>query len=145
MKISSMADRIAVVLAMIVILAAAGGVGQASASRPAGMSKAAYQSLVLRSEALDQKYRIGAWKGVPRGMTLGAYRALAIRSEALDKRYGVGNRKAPAAVRTSTGSAHGFAWTAFVIGAVAMLGLVLLTTGVIAGSRYTRAPRVRTS
>lgn len=48
--------------------------------------------------------------------------------------------------QAQTGSTHGFAWGAFGIGAVAMLGLVLLATGVLAGKRYTRATaRVRTS
>jgi hypothetical protein len=145
MKISTTARRIAVALALIAVLAAVGGVGQAGASRPAGMSKGAYRSLVIRSQALDQKYRLGAWKNVPQGMSLGAYRALVIRSEALDKRY-AGTQKALAVVRTPSSSAHGFSWSAFGIGAVAMLGLVLLATGAIVASRSTReAPRMRTS
>jgi hypothetical protein len=146
MKISSTAHRITAVLTAIVILAIVGGVGRAAASRPAGMSKAAYQSLAVRSAALDEKYRIGAWKGVPQGMTLAAYRALAIRSEALDKQYGLGKRTTASLARTPSVSTHGFSWGAFGIGAVAMLGLVLLATGAIVASRSTRkAPRVRTS
>jgi hypothetical protein len=145
MKISTTARRIPAALALIAVLAAVGGVGQAGASRPAGMSKGAYRSLVIRSQALDQKYRLGAWKNVPQGMSLGAYRALVIRSEALDKRY-AGTQKALAVVRTPSSSAHGFSWSAFGIGAVAMLGLVLLATGAIVASRSTReAPRMRTS
>jgi hypothetical protein len=146
MKISTTAQRIAAVIVAITALAAVGGVGQAGASRPAGMSEGAYRSLVIRSEALDQKYRLGAWKNVPQGMSLGAYRALAIRSAALDKKYGTGTRPAAAVVRTSSVSAGGFSWSAFGIGAVAMLGLVLLATGTVAASRSTReAPRVHTS
>ena len=145
MKISTTARRLPVALALIALLAAINGVGQAGASRPAGMSKAAYQSLVIRSQALDEKYRLGSWKNVPQGMSLAGYRALAIRSAALDKRY-AGTQKAVATVRTPSSSAHGFSWSAFGIGAVAMLGLVLLATGAIVASRSTReAPRVRTS
>jgi hypothetical protein len=117
-----------------------------TARRIPAMSKGAYRSLVIRSEALDQKYRLGAWKNVPQGMTLAAYRALAIRSAALDKKYGAGAQHSAAVVRTPSVSTRGFSWSAFGIGAVAMLGLVLLATGVIAASRSTReAPRVRTS
>ena len=54
------------------------------------MSKAEYRALVLRSEALNQKYRLGQWKGVPQGMTPSEYRALVIRGEALNKQYGLG-------------------------------------------------------
>jgi hypothetical protein len=146
MKFSTTAGRIPAAVALIAALGAVGGVGQAGASRPAGMSKGAYRSLVIRSEALDQKYRLGAWKTVPQGMSLAAYRALAIRSAALDKKYGAGAQHSAAVVRTPSVSTRGFSWSAFGIGAVAMLGLVLLATGVIAASRSTReAPRVRTS
>jgi hypothetical protein len=148
MKISSTTHRIAAVLAGIAVLAALSGVAQGatSTSKPAGMTKAEYRALMLRSEALNQKYRLGAWKGVPAGMTAPQYRALKIRSEALNKMYGLGRWSAPAAATTPTGSSHGFAWGAFGIGAVAMLGLALLVAGAIAGRRYTRgAPRVRTS
>ena len=61
------AQRIAAVLAAIAALAAATGVAQAATSKPAGMSKAEYRALVLRSEGLNERYRLGAWKGVPAG------------------------------------------------------------------------------
>jgi hypothetical protein len=144
--ISSKTHRIAAVFAAIVALATVTGVAQAASSKPAGMSKAEYRALMLRSEALNQKYRLGDWKGVPQGMTPAEYRALMIRSEALNKQYGLGKWSSATAARTTTGSAHGFSWGAFGIGAVAILGLVLLATGEFAGSRYTRqAPPVRTS
>jgi hypothetical protein len=54
------------------------------------MSKAEYRAMMIRGEALDQKYRIGAWKGVPVGMTPAQYRAMQIRGEALNKQYGLG-------------------------------------------------------
>ncbi|MDQ2910846.1 MAG: hypothetical protein M3R39_07515 [Actinomycetota bacterium] len=146
MKISSTAHRIAAVLAAIAALTVVSGVAQAATSKPAGMSKAEYRALVLRSEALNQKYRLGEWKGVPQGMTPAEYRALMTRSEALNKKYGLGKWSTATAARTPTGSTHGFAWAAFGIGAVAMLGLVLLGAGLIVGSRHTRrAPRIRTS
>ncbi len=146
MKISSTAQRIAAVVVAIAALAAGNGVAQGATSRPAGMSKAEYRALIIRSEALNQKYRLGEWKSVPQGMTPAEYRALMIRSEALNKQYGLGKWSTATAARTATGSTHGFSWGAFGIGAVAMLGLVLLATGVIVGSRYSRdAPRVSTS
>jgi hypothetical protein len=148
MKISSTAHRIAVVLAGIAVLAALSGVAQGatSTSKPAGMSEAEYRALTLRGEALNQKYGLGAWKDVPAGMTAPQYRALKIRSEALNEQYGLGRWSASAADRASNGKSHGFAWGAFGIGAVAMLGLALLAAGVIGGRRYTRgAARVRTS
>lgn len=175
--ISSKTHRIAAVLAAIAALAAVTGVAQAATSKPAGMSKAEYRALMLRSEALNQQYqlghwkgvpqgmtpaeyralkirgealnqqyRLGEWKGVPQGMTPPEYRALKIRGEALNKSYGLGKWSTATAARTSASSTHGFAWGAFGIGAVAMLGLVLLTSGVVLGSRHSRnAPRIRTS
>jgi hypothetical protein len=142
---SSKTHRIAAVLAAIVALAAVTGVAQAATSKPVGMSKAEYRALVLRSEALNEKYRLGNWKGVPQGMTPAEYRALMIRSEALNKQYGLGkwNKPAPTQVATST---SGFSWGAFGIGAVAMLGLVLVGIGLVAGSRQRQnAPRIRAS
>jgi hypothetical protein len=149
MKISSAAHRIAAVLAGIAVLAALSGVAQAATSttsKPAGMSEAEYRTLMLRSEALNQKYGLGDWKDVPAGMSAPQYRALKIRSEAVNKQYGLGRGSAPVDAHASTGMSHGFAWGAFGIGAVAMLGLALLAAGVIGGRRHTRsAPRVRTS
>ena len=140
--ITKQTHRIAAVLAAIVALAAVTGVAQAA--RPAGMSKAEYRALMLRSEGLNEKYRLGAWKGVPHGMAPQEYRALMLRSEALNEQYGLGKWSNASSI--STVSTHGFAWGAFGIGAVAMLGLVLVAGGVVAGSRHSRqSPRVRTS
>ena len=140
--ITKQTHRIAAVLAAIVALAAVTGVAQAAT--PAGMSKAEYRALVLRSEGLNEKYRLGAWKGVPQGMSPQEYRALMLRSEALNEQYGLGKWSNASSI--STVSTHGFAWGAFGIGAVAMLGLVLVAGGVVAGSRHSRqSPRVRTS
>jgi hypothetical protein len=146
MKVKRTTQGIAAVVAAIVALTALASGAQAAHARPTGMTKAEYRAIMLRSEALNQKYRLGEWKGVPAGMTIPQYRALMIRSEALNKLYGLGNGSTPTASRTSTGSADGFAWGAFGIGAVAMFGLVLLVSGLIVGSRYARGgPQVRTS
>ena len=142
---SSKTHRIATVLAAIVALAAVTSVAQAATSKPAGMSKAEYRALVIRSDALNQKYGLGEWKGVPQGMTPAEHRALVIRSEALNKQYGLGKWSKSATARATT-STNGFSWGAFGIGAVAMLGLVLVGIGLVAGNRQRHnAPRVRTS
>ena len=73
---SSTTHRIAVVLAALVALAAFTGSALASTSKPSGMTKAEYRALVLRSEALNEKYRLGEWKNVPKGMTPPEYHAL---------------------------------------------------------------------
>jgi hypothetical protein len=142
---SSKTHRIATVLAAIVALAAVTSVAQAATSKPAGMSKAEYRALMLRSEALNQKYHLGTSASATQGMTPAEHRALMIRSEALNKHYGLGKWSKYATAQATT-STSGFSWGAFGIGAVAMLGIVFLAAGVVAGSRYTRsAARVSTS
>lgn len=142
MKISTTAQRIAAVIVAITALAALSGVAQAATSKPNGMSKAEYRALTLRSEGLNEKYRLGQWKGVPQSMTPAEYRALMIRSEALNKQYGLGKWSTTSA-RTS--SIQGFSWGAFGIGAVAMLGIVLVGIGVVAGSRQRHNAPISTS
>jgi hypothetical protein len=137
MKISSTVQRFAAVFVAIGALITVSGVADAATSERAGMTKAEYRALALRSEALNEQYRLGKWKAMPDGMMASEYRALMIRSAALNRKYGLGT-SATAAARTSTGSSHGFAFSAFGIGAVAMFGAVLLAGGVIARSRYTR-------
>ena len=141
--ITTTSQKIATVLAALVVLAAAGGIAQAATSKPSGMSQAEYRALMARSAGLNERYRLGAWQGVPEGLSPAEYLALTLRSEALNKRYGLGKWSAAAQTHVST---QGFAWGAFGIGAVAMLGLVLLAGGAIVGNRRGReAPRVRTS
>jgi hypothetical protein len=143
--ITSTTQKIATILAALAVLAAVTGIAQAAPSKPAGMSKAEYRALMIRSNALNEKYRLGEWKNVPQGMTPDEYRALTIRSEALNKQYGLGKWSTSSSTPTASVS-DGFAWRAFGIGAVAMLGLVLLAGGVVAGSRHGReTTRVRTS
>ena len=145
MRISSTAQRFAAVFVAICALATLSGVASASTSMPAGMTMAEYQALALRSEALNERYRLGKWKDVPAGMTASEYRALVLRSQAMNEKYGLGT-SATAAAQTPTGASHRFAFGAFGTGAAAMLGLVLLVGGVFAWSRSTRnATSVRVS
>ena len=111
----------------------------AQAQRPAGMSKAAYRALVLRSEALDEKYHLGIWADKPAAMSAQAYRALVLRSEALDRKYGLGGSTAKtASVAPAVVARSGLAWGDFGIGAATMLGVGLLGIAVFFGSRHGR-------
>jgi hypothetical protein len=149
-NIASTIGRIAAVLATVSTLTALAGVAQAGTSRPPSMSKAEYRALMLRSEALNQKYGLGPQRAVPQGMTAAAYRALMLRGEALNQKYGLGEQKAPAVTSQPTNSTRGFAWGAFGIGAAVMFGLALLAGGFFVRHRLLAtlrglAPRYRTT
>jgi hypothetical protein len=129
------------------------------------MSKAEYRSLMLHSEALNQKYGLGPQRAMPQGMTAAEYRALRIRGhelnrlygpaeslmtpaalraltlrgEAMHKTYGLDKQKAAAVTSQPTNSTRGFAWGAFGIGAAVMFGLALL-----AGCFFVRRPLLAT-
>ena len=135
MKIARTIGRIAAVLATVSALTALAGVAQAGTPAPPGTSEAEYQALMLRSEALNQKYGLGPQSAVPQGMTSAEYRALMLRSEALNQKYGLGTQKAAAVTSQPTNSTPGFAWGAFGIGAAAMFGLGLLAGGVVVRQR----------
>ena len=81
MNIARTIGRIAAVLATVSALTAHAGVAQAGTSRPPRMSKAEYPALMLRSDALNQKYGLGPQRAVPHSMT--AAEALMLRSQAL--------------------------------------------------------------
>jgi hypothetical protein len=131
---------IAVVVALIGTMLVLVGSAQSGSARPSGMSKAEYRALMLRSEALNEKYGLGASAAKPAAMTWPEYRALMLRSKALNAKYGLGGSHATAAPRRAITIAQGgFAWSDFGLGAAAMLGLVLLATGVVAGRRIPRA------
>jgi hypothetical protein len=145
-NIASTIGRIAAVLATVSALTALAGVAQAGTSRPQSMSKAEYRALMLRSEALNQKYGLGQQRAVPQGMTAVEYRALMLRSEALNRKYGLGTQKAVAVTSQPTNSTRGFAWGAFGIGAAVMFGLALLAGGFFVRRRLLATlPRARTS
>jgi len=99
------------------------------------MSKAEYRALMLRSEALNQKYGLGKQRAVPQGTSAAESRALMLRSEALNQKYGLGKQKAAAVTSQPTNSGRGFAWGAFGIGAAVIFGLALLAGAVFAGHR----------
>jgi hypothetical protein len=134
-NIASTIGRIAAVLATVSTLTALAGVAQAGTSRPPSMSKAEYRALMLRSEALNQKYGLGPQRAVAHGMTAAEYRALMLRSEALNQKYGLGKQKAAAGTSQPTNSTRGFAWGAFGIGAAVMFGLALLAGGFLVRRR----------
>jgi len=123
--------RIGAVLATVIALTALAGVAQAGTSRSASMSKAEYRALMVRGEALNQKYRLGTHRAVPQGMSAAEHRALMLRSEALNQNYGLGEPKAAVVTSQPTNSTRGFAWGAFGIGAAAMFGLALLAGGFV--------------
>jgi hypothetical protein len=131
--------RIAAVITTVSALTALAGVAQAGTSKPSSMSKAENRSLMLRSEALNQKYGLGPQRAVPQGMTAAEYRALMLRSQALNTRYGLDKQMAAAVTPQPTNSTRGFAWGAFGIGAAVMFGLALL-----AGCFFVRRPLLAT-
>ena len=91
MNVPSTIGRIAAVLATVSALTALAGVAHAGTSRPTSMSKAEYRALMLRSEALNQKYGLGKQRAVPQGTSTAESRALMLRSEALNRQYQLGS------------------------------------------------------
>jgi hypothetical protein len=89
-NIPSTIGRIAALLATVSALTALAGVAQAGTSSSSSISKAEDRALMLRSEALNQKYRLGPQGAVSQRMTAAAYRALRLRSEALNQKYRLG-------------------------------------------------------
>ena len=128
---------VAGLVASIAVLIALTGVAQSSPWRPAAMSTAAYRALMLRSQALNRIYHLGAYSLIPPAMPVAAYRGLMLRSEALNKKYGVAQRNTAPAPKPTT-AAGGFSWTAFGIGAAAVAALAFLLAGAIAAKRSGR-------
>jgi hypothetical protein len=136
--------RVAALLTAVAALAFFAGSVQAANSRPAGITKAEYRALMLRSEALNEKYHLGIWANKPAAMGWQEYRALVLRSKALNAKYGLGGAHVVASTPPAvTVAKNGFVWGDFAIGAAAMLSLVLVATGVFAATR--RIPRTRVS
>ena len=154
MNISHTTLRIGAVLgtigAIVVLVASV----QAATSKPAGMSQPD-RALMIRSEALNklhgnavtrlspqqfkELYQTGANRMAPQ-----EFAAFVARSEALDRRYGLDRTSQPTkVVEQPTGSGNGFGWGDFGIGAAAMLGLVLLSGGLLAGAYLGREIGVR--
>jgi len=117
-NISQTTLRIGAVLGTIGAIVVLAASAQAATSKPAGMSQPEYRALMIRSQALNDMYGIG-----------GSH---------------IARQTEPA--RPSIVSTDTFAWADFGIGAAAMLGLVLVSIGLIAGGRHgRRAPRTRIS
>lgn len=114
-----------------------------TAAQPApGMTNAERRALILRSEALNEKYRLGTYKIGP---SLAEQRADTLRGEALNRKYGLGiesltlergtndrfaadnpTRGDLVRLTPSTGSPTTFQWSAAGIGAGVLLGVVAL-------------------
>ena len=136
----------------IVVLAAS---AQAATSKPAGMSQPEYRALMIRSEALNKRYGNAVSRLTPQQfkevyqaganrMAPQEFAALGARSEALNRRYGLDRTSQPTkVVGQPTGAVNGFGWGVFGIGAAAMLGLVLLSGGLLAGAYFGRRIGVR--
>ena len=136
--------RVAALLTAVAALAFFAGSVQAANSRPAGMTKAEYRALMLRSEALNRQYQLGSGTNKPAAMGRQEYRALVIRSKALNAKYSLGGARVVASTPPAgTVAENGFMWGDFAIGAASMLGLVLMATGAFAATR--RIPRTRVS
>ena len=136
--------RVAALLTAVAALVFFAGSVQAANSRPAGMTKAEYRALMLRSEALNRQYGLGSGTYKPAAMGWQEHRALALRSKALNAKYGLGGAHVVASTPPAvTVAENGFVWSDFAIGAAAMFGLVLVATGAFAGTR--RIPRTRVS
>ena len=135
--------RVAALLTVAAALAFFAGSVQAANSRPAGVTTAEHRALLLRSEALNRQYGLGETQK-PASTSRQAYRAIGLRSQALNAKYGLGGARVVASTPPAVTVAEtGFVWGDFAIGAAAMLGLVLVATGVVAATR--RIPRTRVS
>jgi len=159
MNFSRTTARIAALLGTMVVVVAVAASAQASSSKPAAMSKAEYQALMSRSEALNARYGNAVTRLSPQqfkslseagGDRLAPQElvALVARSEALNRRYGLGATSGSGVDTAKPVVSPGatFDWADFGIGAAAMLGLLLLTGGLIVGSRYgRRLPRAGVS
>jgi hypothetical protein len=136
--------RVAALLTAVAALAFFAGSVQGANSRPAGMTKAEYRALMLRSEAPNRQYGLGSGTDKQAAMGSQEYRALALRSKALNAKYGLGGAHVVASTPPAvTVAENGFVWGDFAIGAAAIFGLLLVATGVFAATR--RIPRTRVS
>ena len=114
----------------------AGGTATAApAGVPEGMTKAEYQALHIRSEALNNLYGNAVTRLSP-----DAFNALAVRSEGLNSYGKTLQASTPVA---STSASTSFAWDDFGIGMAAAFGLVLLTGGLAVAVRTGTRKQVR--
>ena len=149
MNLSLTTSRIGAVLATIGAIVVLTASAQAATSKPAGMSQPEY-ALKIRSEALNRRYGNAVTRLSPRvfkelnqaganRMAPYEFAALVARGEALNRQYGLDRTSQPTkVVEQPNGSRNGFDWGDFGIGAAAMLGLVLLSGGLLAGAYFGR-------
>ena len=138
MNISQTTLRIGAVLGTIGAIVVLAASAQAATPKPAEMSQPEYRALMIRSEALNEKYHLGIWANKPASVSA-RDRALILRSEALNRKYGLGGSTAKtASVAPAIVAGSGFAWADFGIGAATILGVVLVGIGVFFGSRHGR-------
>ena len=155
MNISQTTSRIGAVLATIATIVVLAASAQAATSTPAGMTQSEYRALMLRSEALNTLYgnavtRLspeqfkGLYQAGANRMAPQAFVALVARSEALNRQSRLDGTSQPTkVVEQPTGSGNGFDWRDFGIGAAAMLGLVVLSGGLLAGTYFGRRTGAR--
>jgi hypothetical protein len=94
---------------------------------------AALNALEIRSQALDRRYGLGGQATTPSGdPAAAAQHALQIRSDALNRYYHLGTYAV--VVRP----ANGFDWADAGVGGAATLGLVLVAGGLVLGARRHR-------
>ncbi|MGE5273910.1 MAG: hypothetical protein ACM3QU_09160 [Verrucomicrobiota bacterium] len=158
----------------VAVFALGFGAGPAFAGnvRPAGVTPAQYRAMMIRGQALNEKYGLG----VPHGMTAAQYRALVVRGQALNEKYGLGGPSgmtaaqwqaqvergkamnafygaqpsvtaSPPATPVVAEASSGFDWTDASIGAAAAVGAVALAAGLGLGARRAERwhPHVRAS
>jgi hypothetical protein len=154
-NISQTTLRIGAVLGTIGAIVVLAASAQAATAKPAGMSQLEYRALMIRSEALNELYGNAVTRLSPgvfeelnqasaNRMAPHEFAALVARSEALNRQYGLDRTSQPTkVVEQPTGSGNGFDWGDFGIGAAAMLGLVLLSGGLLAGAYFGRKIGVR--
>ena len=150
MKVARTNRLVTAALALVAMLVAVGSAG-------AAISKAqiaqANRALELRSQAMDQRYHADAlnalqlrsqaldrrYAATPAGTAAAAKRALELRGEAMNRRYHLGSYAL--IVRPS----NGFDWADAGVGSAAMLGLVLVVSGLALGARRYRHPQTGTA
>ena len=124
-----------------------------------GMTPDEYRALMLRSEALNQKYGLGGIGSVtrvkPQGMTPDEYRALMLRSEGLNQKYGLGGigsvtlerganqrfasdnpTKDELVTSTPTETSTSFAWSDAGIAAGVLLAAMGIATATVVSVRH---------
>jgi len=133
-QISALAVTAALACALAAIFA---GVGQGGTRVPHGFTARAWRALELRSDALNQRYHLGAYRN-GNADSARAERALMLRGDALNRKYHLGRYRLAGLERSVSSSASpsspsvkpsGFDWRDASIGGAATLGFLLLVGG----------------